>query len=102
MTSAIDAEIAAERARHARRRARLQDKQRKEAARLDSRMLAILKAKLRPADLAAIEAQARAQLDRETAARSRRAREARRARTAPAEITVEAAVAPAARSGVLS
>ncbi len=102
MTSAIDAEIAAERERHARRRARLQDKQRKEAARLDSRVLAILKAKLRPDDLAAVEAQARAQLDREAAARSHRAREARRAGTTRAGWAAEAAVAAAARSGVMS
>ncbi len=73
----LDVEIAAARAASRKRFARLREMQRRDRIRLDSRVLAILRGKLRPADLAAVEAEAQAQLDAEAAERSRRARAAR-------------------------
>lgn len=76
----LDVEIAAARAASRKRFARLREMQRRDRIRLDSRVLAILRGKLRPADLAAVEAEAHAQLDAEAAERSRRARAARQRR----------------------
>lgn len=76
----LDVEIAAARAASRKRFARLREMQRRDRIRLDSRVLAILRGKLRPADLAAVEAEAQAQLDAEAAERSRRARAARQRR----------------------
>jgi len=76
----LDVEIAAARAASRKRFARLREMQRRDRIRLDSRVLAILRGKLRPADLAAVEAEAQAQLDAEAAERSRRARAVRQRR----------------------
>ncbi|MFJ3028519.1 hypothetical protein ACIPEQ_06710 [Curtobacterium sp. NPDC087080] len=78
--SALDAEIVAAQVAARKRLARLREKQRRDRARVDARVLTILRGKLRPADLAAVEAEARAQLDAEAAERSRRARDARQRR----------------------
>jgi hypothetical protein len=78
--NALDAEIAAARAASRKRLANLREKQRRDRARIDARVLAILRGMLRPADLAAVEAEARAQLGTEAAERSRRARAARQRR----------------------
>ena len=77
---ALDIEIAAARAASRKRLARLREMQRRDRARLDSRVLAILRGKLHPADLAAVEAMAQVQLDAEAAERSHRARAARQRR----------------------
>jgi len=84
MTSALADEIAAARVAAARRLARLRERERRAQARHDARVLAILRTRLRPDALAAVEAEARMQLDSEAAERSRRAREARQSGTARA------------------
>lgn len=78
--NAVDTEIAAARAASRKRLARLREKQRRDRARVDARVLAILRRKLRPDDLTVVEAEARAQLGAEAAERSRRARVARQRR----------------------
>jgi hypothetical protein len=82
MRCQIDAEIAAAKAVAARRLALLREKQRRDRERLDARILAILRNRLREADFFAVEAEARDQLDAETAERSSRARISRHHREA--------------------
>lgn len=77
MNSRIQREIAVTKATAARRLARLREQERRYQDRLDARVLKILRQKIRPSDLAAIEVEARAQLDAEIADRSKRARDSR-------------------------
>lgn len=77
MNSRIQHEIAATKASAARRLARLREQERRFQDRLDARVLRILRQKIRPSDLVAIEAEARSQLEAEIADRSKRARESR-------------------------
>lgn len=72
--SALAREVAAVQASNRRRLARAREKERREQARFDARLLALLRARIRPDDLARVEAQARRELDRERDERSSRAR----------------------------
>ncbi|RKE62928.1 hypothetical protein [Microbacterium sp. AG238] len=80
--TALDIEIAAARAAAAARKrlARLREKQRRDRVRFDARVLAILRSRLRPADLAVVETEARTQLGAEAAESSHRALAARQGR----------------------
>lgn len=76
----IDDEIAAAKVAAVRRLARLRERQRLAQARVDARVLAILRNRIQPDALQAIEAEAVRQVESEVAERSRRAREARQKR----------------------
>ncbi|QMU96296.1 hypothetical protein FVO59_03040 [Microbacterium esteraromaticum] len=84
MTAVADEIVAARAAANA-RLARLRARQRREQERFDARVLDILRGRIRSDALAAIEAEARRQLDAERARRSERARAARKAHGAGQE-----------------
>lgn len=98
--SALAREVAAVKASNRRRLARVREKERREQARFDARLLALLRTRIRPDDLARVEAQARLELDRERDERSSRARGSR-ARKAIETTPVSATAADSAStSGV--
>jgi hypothetical protein len=75
--SALAREVAAVQASNRRRLAGVREKERREQTRFDARLLALLRVRIRPDDLARVEAQARRELDRERDERSSRARASR-------------------------
>lgn len=78
--SVVEEEIMHAKATARARIARLRARQRRDQQRLDAAVLEILRGRVRPEALAAIEAEAQLRLDTESAKRSERARAARQPR----------------------